>query len=131
MKNACLASDMTPDGKYLLCNNDRGEEVGIFQISIADKTIVPLLPKVETFFVTMSADQNSIQYPVAGRNEVTIYRAGWKDGKIISPPEPAFKPPFNFPLAYFGNAYDISRDLSTIVYARPGGQADLFLLSYK
>ena len=30
-----------------------------------------------------------------------------------------------------GNAYDFSRDLSTIVYARPGGQQDLYLLSQK
>jgi hypothetical protein len=28
-----------------------------------------------------------------------------------------------------GNAYDFSGDLSTIVYARPGGHADLYLLS--
>jgi hypothetical protein len=39
--------------------------------------------------------------------------------------------PFAFPLAYNGTAYDFSRDLSTIVYARPGGQADLYLLSQK
>jgi hypothetical protein len=30
-----------------------------------------------------------------------------------------------------GNAYDFSRDLSTIVYARPGARADLYLLSQK
>jgi hypothetical protein len=28
-------------------------------------------------------------------------------------------------------AYDFSKDLSTIVYARPGGRADLDLLSQK
>ena len=40
--------------------------------------------------------------------------------------------PFAFPLSYHnGNAYDFSRDLSTIVYARPGGHADLYLLSQK
>jgi len=36
-----------------------------------------------------------------------------------------------FPVLYGGNAYDFSRDLSTIVYARPGGHADLYLLSQK
>jgi hypothetical protein len=42
------------------------------------------------------------------------------------------KTPFTFPLTYgTGNAYDFSRDLSTIVYARPGGHADLYLLSQK
>jgi hypothetical protein len=30
-----------------------------------------------------------------------------------------------------GNAYDFSKDLSTIVYARPGGHQDLYLLSQK
>jgi hypothetical protein len=30
-----------------------------------------------------------------------------------------------------GNAYGFSRDLSTIVYARLGGHADLYLLSQK
>jgi len=39
--------------------------------------------------------------------------------------------PFAFPLAYIGNAYDFSRDLSNIVYMRPGGHADLYLLSQK
>jgi hypothetical protein len=40
--------------------------------------------------------------------------------------------PFAFSLTYYsGNAYDFSRDLSTIVYARPGGHADLYLLSQK
>jgi hypothetical protein len=34
-------------------------------------------------------------------------------------------------LGYAGNAYDFSDDLSTMVYARPGGQADLFLLNQK
>jgi hypothetical protein len=30
-----------------------------------------------------------------------------------------------------GCAYDFSNDLSTIVYGRPGGHADLYLLSQK
>jgi|SRR6516165_10016738 transposase len=34
-------------------------------------------------------------------------------------------------LIHAGNAYDFSRDLSTIVYARPGGNADLYLMSPK
>jgi hypothetical protein len=37
--------------------------------------------------------------------------------------------PFALPLFYKGNAFDFSRDLSTIVYARPGGQHDLYFLS--
>jgi hypothetical protein len=41
------------------------------------------------------------------------------------------KVPFAFSLAYGTNASDFSRDLSTIVYERPGGNADLYLLSQK
>jgi hypothetical protein len=51
----------------------------------------------------------------------------------VGRPQVALKVPFVFPLAYQGNgnAYDFSKDLSTIVYARPGGHADLYLLSQK
>jgi hypothetical protein len=52
-------------------------------------------------------------------------------GKTVGVPQVALKVPFAFPLFYNGNAYDFSRDLSTIVYARPGGHADLYLLSQK
>jgi len=34
-----------------------------------------------------------------------------------------------FRLFYRGNAFDFSRDLSSIVYSRPGGEADLYSLS--
>jgi hypothetical protein len=53
-------------------------------------------------------------------------------GKVMRPSQVTLKVPFAFPLDYeAGNAYDFSRDLSTIVYARPGGHADLYLLSQK
>jgi len=74
-------------------------------------------------------DGKSFLYPVASRNEVTFYRQTWSDGKLLGKPQVALKLPFAFSSFYQGNAYDFSRDLSTIVYARPGGQADLYLLS--
>jgi hypothetical protein len=43
----------------------------------------------------------------------------------------ALKLPFAFPLVSGGNAYDFSSDLSTVVYARAGGHADIYLLSQK
>jgi len=43
----------------------------------------------------------------------------------------ALKLPFAFPLLAGGNAYDYSRDLSKIVYARVSGHADLYLMSQK
>jgi hypothetical protein len=39
--------------------------------------------------------------------------------------------PFAFPLVSGGNAYDYTRGLSTAVYARAGGHADLYLQSQK
>lgn len=131
MNNICSISDVTPDGKYLLCNIGTGDEVGIYEVSISDKKRIPLLPGVETFYLTMSADGTAIQYPIAGKNEITVYRVNWKDGKLTGEPRPVFKPPFNFPFFFFGNAYDISRDLSAIAYARPRSRADLYLLAYQ
>jgi len=82
-------------------------------------------------------DGKSYLYAVASRGEVTIYRQPWKDGKNVGTPEAALKVPFTFPLSYnssgagISSAYNFSTDLSTIVYARPGGHADLYLLSQK
>jgi Tol biopolymer transport system component len=123
------ALDAAPGGKYLIGYLWSGDEVGIYEISIADRKCILLLPGVETFYVRFARDGKSFLYPVATPAEVTFYRQTWRDGKVIGKPEVALKLPFAFPLTYRGNAYDFSRDLSTIVYARPGGQADLYLLS--
>ena len=60
-----------------------------------------------------------------------IYRQPWRDGKLTGPAQPAVKLPFTFRQGYAGNAYDFSKDLSTVVYARPNGQADLYLINQK
>jgi dipeptidyl aminopeptidase/acylaminoacyl peptidase len=125
----CIADDATSDGKYLLGSLPVGDEAGIYEVPIADKKCSLLLPGVVTFYARFSRDGKSFLYPVATHAEVTFYRQAWRDGKVVGKPEVALKLPFAFPLAYGGNAYDFSRDLSTIVYARPGGQADIYLLS--
>jgi Tol biopolymer transport system component/predicted Ser/Thr protein kinase len=127
--DCCFALDAASDGKYLIGSLPFGDEVGIYEISIADRKCIPLHLGVETFYVRFARDGKSFLYAVAGPGEVTFYRQAWHDGKIIGKPEVALKLPFAFPLAYQGNAYDFSRDLSTIVYVRPGGQADIYLLS--
>jgi hypothetical protein len=81
--------------------------------------------------VHFSADGKSILYLGASRGETTIYRQPWHDGKITGPAQAALKLPFAFRQGYSGNAYDFSKDLSTVVYARPAGHADLYLLSQK
>lgn len=74
---------------------------------------------------TFAPDGKSFLFAVPLRGEVTIFRQPWSNGKVIGTPQVALKVPFAFPLAYQGgNAYAFSRDLSTIVYAHPGGHAD-------
>jgi hypothetical protein len=129
--NCCAIWDADPIGEYLLGLLPVGEKTGIYEVSISDRKCISLLPGVATYTVTIARDGKSFLYAVASRAEVTIYRQPWKDGKIIGKPQVALKVPFAFPLDYHGNAYDFSRDLSTVVYARPGGHADLYLLSQK
>jgi Tol biopolymer transport system component len=129
--DCCTVVDADPGERYLLGIVGSGERTGIYEVSISDRKCIPLLPGVVTESVPFARDGKSFLYAVASRGEVTIYRQPWKDGKTIGAPEVALKVPFAFLLDYNGNAYDFSRDLSTIVYARPGGHADLYLLSQK
>jgi hypothetical protein len=85
----------------------------------------------ETASCAISIHSSFLTIRVASRGDVTIFRQPWNDGKLIGAPQVALKVPFVFPLISGGNAYDFSRDLSTIVYAHPRGQADLYLLSQK
>ena len=125
------AFETTPDGKYLLTVLRGGERLGISELSLADKKCTSLLPGAITFGIAMAPDGKSFLYAVPSRSDVTICRQPWHDGKLTGPTQVAVKLPFAFPLLAGGNAYDFSRDLSTVVYARPAGQADLYLLSQK
>jgi Tol biopolymer transport system component len=130
--NCGVMSDVDPGGQYLLGAVLYGERTGIYEVAISERKCIPLLPGVTTFDITLARDGKSFLYMVLSRGEVTIFRQRWKDGKIIGAPQVAVKVPFTFPLEYEGgNAYDFSRDLSTIVYARPVRYADLYLLSQK
>jgi hypothetical protein len=134
--NCDEAEDIDPSGRYLVGALPWGEKIGIYEVSISERKCIPLLPGVETWMVTFARDGKSFLYAVASRGEVTIYRQPWGDGKLIASAQVALKVPFAFHLAgeyngYVGYAFGFSRDLSTIVYARPGGHADLYLLSQK
>ena len=126
-----MVTDIDPGGQYLLGVVLSGEKTGIYEVSISDRKCISLLPGVVTSGGTFAHDGKSFLYAVASRGEVTIFRQPWVDGKLMGAAQVALKVPFAFPLDYAGNAYDFSRDLSTIVYARPGGHADLYLLSQK
>ncbi|NDQ56995.1 MAG: protein kinase [Acidipila sp.] len=126
-----FAWDVAPGGQYLLSLIPGGDKAGIYGISIAEKTCTSLVPGVVTFSILFAPDGKSILYAIPARRDVTIYRQNWQAGKLLGQAQVAVKLPFAFPLVSGGNAYDISRDLSTVVYARPGGHADLYLLSQK
>jgi len=126
-----FAFSVAPGGKYLFTLLGGAGKVGIYQLSLADGQCTPLVPGAVTFGVVNGTDGKSFTYAIPSQQDVTIYRQGWVDGKPIGKPQVALKLPFAFPLVSGGNAYDYSSDLSTVVYARAGGHADIYLLSQK
>ena len=123
--------DASPGGQYLLSLIAAGDKAGIYGYSIAENKCTPLLPGVVTFSILFARDGKSFLYAIPSRHDVTIYRQNWQAGRLIGQPQVALKLPFAFPLVSGGNAYNVTRDLSTVVYARPGGHADRYLLSPK
>src|SRR5579862_1152170 len=121
--------DVSPDGNYLLMTTLAGDQAGISELSTADRKCTSLVPGVSTFFPQFNRDGKSFNYTVSARGEVALYRVPWSNGKVTGAAQPVWKLPFSFPQSYAGNAYDISHDLSKIVYVRPGGQFDIYLLS--
>jgi len=126
-----FAFQVAPGGKYLFTLRGGVGNVGIYQLSLADLKCTVLVPGAVTFGVVTGKDGKSFSYAIPSQQDVTIYRQGWVDGKLVGKPHVALKLPFAFPLVSGGNAYDFSSDLSTIVYARAGGHADIYLLSQK
>ena len=124
--------DTSPDGKYLLSSlNAASQSIGISQYSIDEHKCTSLVPDLSSLIVRFSSDGKSILYLAASHGETTIYRLPWHDGKVGGAAEPAVKLPFAFRQGFSGNAYDFSKDLSTVIYARPSGQADLYYLGHQ
>jgi hypothetical protein len=118
--------DASSDGKYLLSLIPGGDKIGIYSFSLADRSCTLLVLGVVTFGLNTEKDGKSFLYALPGKKDVTIYRQRWQSGKPVGKPQVALKLPS---LISGGNAYDFSRDLATIVYARPSGHADLYLLT--
>jgi serine/threonine protein kinase len=123
-----------PHGKYLLgtCIPSADLPPGICGYSLEENSCFHISPAVKAFAKTMP-DGGAILYGVSGRGEMIFDKVVWADGKLGGQPEVALKIPFHIPLflGYFASAFDFTRDLSTIVYARPAGQADLYFLGAK
>ena len=126
-----FAFDAAPGGRYLFNIIPGGDKNGIYQFSLSDRKCTLLLPGIATFGLTAPRDGKSFLYAIPGPRDVIIYKQNWQDGKLIGQPQVALKLPFAFPLTTNGNAYDFSRDLSTVVYAKPGGHAELYYLGNK
>ena len=131
LEDCCGAVEASSDGKRLLGLRLHGEKAGIYQISLKEKKFIPLVLVVAPFGAHYSPDGKSVLYPVASHGQITFYRQPIHDEAPLGKPQVALTLPFTFPLIYNGNAFDFSADLSTVVYARPGGQADFYLLSEK
>jgi serine/threonine protein kinase len=131
-ENCGAAWDASPDGKFLLTSLedlDTAGNGGISEVDLASHTCTNLVPDVKTLVVHFSSDGKSILYLSPGRDGSIIYRIPWHDGKLTGPAQVAVKLPFAFRLGFSGNGYEFTKDLSTVIYARPNGQADLYLLS--
>ncbi|HEY8713978.1 MAG TPA: hypothetical protein VIM00_01285, partial [Candidatus Acidoferrum sp.] len=121
--------DASADGKYLLSLIPGGDRIGIYSFSLADHACTPVVPGVVTFGINIEKNGQSFLYALPGKKDVTIYRQKWSAGKAVGTPQVAMKLPLVFPLIAGGNAYDFSRDLATVAYARSGGHADLYLIT--
>src|SRR5215470_8094187 len=121
--------DAHPREDYLLAI--RGDNPGIYEVDISKRKCIPLLLDVGTAVAIFARDGKSFLYAVSSRGQISIYRQLWKDGKLIGTPQVALELPFTFSLGYRygGLTYDFSRDLSTILFSRTRGQAELYLLA--
>jgi Tol biopolymer transport system component/predicted Ser/Thr protein kinase len=123
------ATDIDPSGQFLLSVES---SKGVYEISILDKKCITLVPDAVVKSAIFARDGMSFLYATDSHGEVTILRQPWRHGKLIGVPQVALKVPFALSQSYSqGDAYDFSRDLSTIVYAHPSEQADLYVLSQK
>ena len=130
--DACaMISDVSRDQRYFLGTQLWGDKTGIYQYSMKDHKCTVIVPGVTTFVSRFSPDNHSFVYTASSHGQTVVMRQAWKDGALLGPPRAVLTLPFALREDYGGNAYDISSDLSTIVYARPSGHDDLYYLAIK
>jgi len=122
-------------------SDDRGGQDGAFWQESVDGSPPEKVASGCGWAFDVSPKGNFILSLISAGDKVGIYEYSLVDRKCtpllpgvltaIGKPQIVLKLPFAFPLVSGGNAYDFSRDLSTVVYARPSGHADLYLLSQK
>ncbi len=126
-----MVSDISDDQKYMLATLIWTDAAGIYQYSVGDKKCTKLKSDIATFIVFYAKDDKSYYYSYASGGQTTIFRQPWHNGALVGNPVPALKLSFALREDYNGNAFAISPDLSSIVYARPNSHQDLFFLAQK
>jgi serine/threonine protein kinase/Tol biopolymer transport system component len=127
-ENCGMAVDVSDNHKFLLSTVIWGENPGIYQFSLTDKKCTTLKSGITTYLAMFARDGKSFLYSLASHGETTIWRQPWQNGALIGSPVPALKLPFALREDYGGNAYSLAPDISAVVFARPGGYDDLYLL---
>jgi serine/threonine protein kinase/Tol biopolymer transport system component len=128
VERCTTVTDYVPGGELLVGTAPQGKSMGIWAVSLSRKRCIPLLPGTETTTVRSAPDGRSFLYALPGEVETVVYRVPWND-REAGEPEVAARLPLVLHAWVFGSpGYDFSRDLATIVYTRPSGQADLFFL---
>jgi len=130
-ENCGMAVDVSPDRKFLIGTVLWGDNPGIYQYSLADKKCTKLKSDITTYLTMFAKDGKSFLYSLASHGETTIWRQPWRNGETIGDPVPALKLPFALREDYSGNAYSVAPDLSSVVFARPGGYDDLYFIAQK
>jgi Tol biopolymer transport system component len=126
-----MAVDSSPDNKFIITSSLWGDNPGLYQYSVADKKCTTLKSGIVSFMALYSPDGKSFLYSLAAHGETIIFRQPLHNGTPVGSPVPALKLPFSLREDYGGNAFAVSPDLSSVVYARPGGYDDLYFLSKK
>jgi serine/threonine protein kinase len=130
VEEKCLGvTDISPDGKFILGVRIWGDNPGIYQYSMLDKKCTVLKPNLPTYIARFASDGKSLVFISTSRGQTTVFRQPWLNGSLTGPPRPALTFPFAIREDYLGNAYDISLDLSEIVYSRPNARDDLYFLA--
>jgi serine/threonine protein kinase/Tol biopolymer transport system component len=130
-ENCGMGVDVSPDRKFLIGTVIWGDNPGIYQYSLADNKCTKFKSGITTYFTMFAKDGKSFLYSLASHGETTIWRQPWRNGVALGAPVPALKLPFALREDYVGNAYSVAPDLSSVVFARPGGYDDLYFLSQK
>jgi serine/threonine protein kinase/Tol biopolymer transport system component len=129
IENCGMISDISPDRKWMVGTDLWSENAGIYLFSAADKKCVNVKSGIATYIVFFAPDGKSLYYSQSFSGQTTIFRQPLRDGKPVGSPVTAIKMAFALREDYNGNDFIVSSDLSSIVFARPNGHQDLYLLS--